>query len=294
MRAWLQANGIPFHEADTYLPEISRHFYSAAWELCTRGILRPGVTEYGAQSTQDGSGGNGYSVTPFGRQWLSETDRDIFVPTESGLFSEMVAPFAPIFGAGFHERANEAIRCYGAHAYLCGFAAGRSSSIRHADLSPWFWTTGWWMMQSAANHSPRSSSLLNRELTGNFGVFGPKMSPGEVEKSRFYKGFSANSLLNGTGNFKPRTGNFFGGTGNFRGGAGTLSKPHFCSRAKFESAKEVGPLGEWTGRRRVNSTAERLPSKSVALANKNARIISSRAASNYRPAVPADPGNQAA
>src|SRR5258708_6151986 len=79
--------------------------------------------------------------------------------------------------------------------------------------------TGWWMMQSAANHSPRSSSLLNRELTGNFGVFGPKMSPGEVEKSRFYKGFSANSLLNGTGNFKPRTGNFFGGTGNFRGGA---------------------------------------------------------------------------
>src|SRR5713101_5163012 len=115
------------------------------------------------------------------------------------------------------------------------------------------------MMQSAANHSPRSSSLLNRELTGNFGVFGPKMSPGEVEKSRFYKGFSANSLLNGTGNFKPRTGNFFGGTGNFRGGAGTLSKPHFCSRAKFESAKEVGPLGEWTGTRRVNSTADDCP-----------------------------------
>jgi hypothetical protein len=128
MRAWLQANGIPFHEADTYLPEISRHFYSAAWELCRRGILRPRVTEYGAQSTQDGSGGNGYSVTPFGRQWLSETDRDIFVPTEPDRFSEMVAPFAPIFGAGFHERANEAIRCYGAHAYLacsvmCGAAA---------------------------------------------------------------------------------------------------------------------------------------------------------------------------
>ena len=49
--------------------------------------------------------------------------------------------------------------------------------------------TRWRMMQSAANHSPRSSSLLNRELTGNFGVFGLKMSPGEIEKSRFYKGF---------------------------------------------------------------------------------------------------------
>jgi len=169
-----------------------------------------------------------------------------------------------------------------------------SASVTRAHYRYRFAVTRWRMMQSAANHSPRSSSLLNRELTGNFGVFGPKMSPGEVEKSRFYKGFSANSLLNGTGNFKPRTGNFFGGTGNLKGGAGTLSKPHFCSRAKFESAKEVGPLGEWTGRRRVNSTAERLPSKSVALANKNARIISSRAASNYRPAVPADPGNQAA
>jgi hypothetical protein len=128
MRAWLQANGIQFHDADAYLPEISRQFYSAAWELCRRGILRPGVTEYGAQSTQDGSGGNGYSVTPFGRQWLSETDRDTFVPTEPGRFSEMMAPFAPIFGPGFHERANEAIRCYGAHAYLacsvmCGAAA---------------------------------------------------------------------------------------------------------------------------------------------------------------------------
>ena len=97
------------------------------------------------------------------------------------------------------------------------------------------------MMQSAANHSPRSSSLLNRELTGNFGVFGSKMLLARVEKGRLYKGFSANSLLNGTGNNNPRTGNFFGGTGNFQGGAGNLSKPHFCCRAKFESAKGVGP-----------------------------------------------------
>jgi hypothetical protein len=128
MRAWLQTNGIQFPQTDAYLPQISRQFYSAAWELCRRGILRPGVAEYGAQPTQDGSAGNGYSVTPFGRQWLSETDRDTFVPTEPGRFSEMMAPFAPIFGPGFHERANEAIRCYGAHAYLacsvmCGAAA---------------------------------------------------------------------------------------------------------------------------------------------------------------------------
>ena len=87
--------------------------------------------------------------------------------------------------------------------------------------------TGWRMTQSAANHSPRPSSLLNRELTGNFGVFGSKMLLARSKKGRLYKGFSANSLLNGTGNNNPRTGNFFGGTGNFQGGAGNLSKPHF-------------------------------------------------------------------
>jgi hypothetical protein len=128
MRAWLQEQGIQFHEARAFLPEVSRHFYSATWELCRRGILRPGIAEYGAQETSDGSGGNGYSLTPFGRQWLSEADRDMFVPTEPGRFAEMIAPFAGVFGPGFQERATEAIRCYGAHAYLsccvmCGAAA---------------------------------------------------------------------------------------------------------------------------------------------------------------------------
>lgn len=107
---------------------MSRRFYSAAWEVCRKGILWPSVKQYGAQSTADGSGGNGYSVTSLGRQWLSEADRNIFVPPEPGRFSEVMDPFASIFGVDFHERANEAIRCYGAHAYLacsvmCGAAA---------------------------------------------------------------------------------------------------------------------------------------------------------------------------
>lgn len=40
----------------------------------------------------------------------------------------MIKPYQELFGPGFHERAQEAIRCYGAHAYLaccamCGAAA---------------------------------------------------------------------------------------------------------------------------------------------------------------------------
>lgn len=113
---------------DRQMGPISPVFYSAAWELCRRGIIRPGVREYQQQATPDGSAGNGYSITPFGRQWASEAERDSFVPTEPQRFAEMIAPYSEQFGPGFHERAQEAVRCYGAHAYLsccvmCGAAA---------------------------------------------------------------------------------------------------------------------------------------------------------------------------
>ena len=58
------------------------------------------------------------------------------------------------------------------------------------------------------------------------------MIDGEVERAGSIKGFSANSLLKGTGNFKHRTGKFFGGTGNFQGGAGNLSKLHFLQSSE--------------------------------------------------------------
>lgn len=116
------------YEARRYLEELSPHFYSAAWELCRRGILRPGVAVHGAQATPDGSAGNGYSVTPFGREWVSESGQDDFVPTEPERFAQLLKPFQSRFGSGFYERAQQAIRCYGAHAYLatcvmCGAAA---------------------------------------------------------------------------------------------------------------------------------------------------------------------------
>jgi hypothetical protein len=108
--------------------ELAPAFLAAAWELCRRGIIRPGVYGLGYQSTDEGSAGFGYTVTPFGRQWLAESNRDDYVPVEPGRFGQMLAPFSPRFGAAFQERAQEAIRCYGAHAYLaccamCGAAA---------------------------------------------------------------------------------------------------------------------------------------------------------------------------
>jgi hypothetical protein len=115
-------------ELDQEWPSLFPLFANAAWELCRRGVLRPGVKRYNEQSTDQGSAGSGFSVTVFGRNWLSEETRDSFIPTEPERFAQLLKPFGSRFGEGFHERAQQAVRCYGAHAYLaccamCGAAA---------------------------------------------------------------------------------------------------------------------------------------------------------------------------
>lgn len=152
---WLRSPdpvGLPRHGYDMYVPSVIRLylrktmniassitedqeldqlfpvFANAAWELCRRGVLRPGINRYRAQATDEGSAGSGFSMTPFGKQWLSEAQEDIFVPTEPERFAELLKRFSVHFGVGFQERAQEAVRCYGAHAYLaccamCGAAA---------------------------------------------------------------------------------------------------------------------------------------------------------------------------
>src|SRR4051794_40426907 len=56
----------------------SAPFLNALWELCRRGILRPGTTSLLSQSTDPGSAGGGCSFTSFGRMWLSEPHHSDF------------------------------------------------------------------------------------------------------------------------------------------------------------------------------------------------------------------------
>jgi hypothetical protein len=115
-------------EAQRDYRATSPPFLAAAWELCRRGIIRPGVKALGQQSTDEGAAGAGFSVTPAGKRWLKEAGQYDFVPIEPGRFSRLLDSFSPRFGPGFQERAQEAIRCYGANVYLaccamCGAAA---------------------------------------------------------------------------------------------------------------------------------------------------------------------------
>lgn len=53
------------------------------------------------------------------------------MPTEPERFGRLLEPFRTSFGEGFHQRAQEAVRCYGAHAYLacCAMCGAATESI---------------------------------------------------------------------------------------------------------------------------------------------------------------------
>lgn len=129
LRNYCSRGGIP--DIEQKIRELSPIFYDASWELCRRGILRPGIKRFGEQATEDGCAGNGYSITPFGNTWLKETNHDDFVPTEPERIGEMLANYKDKFGVGFHERAQQAIRCYDAHAFLacCAMCGASAESI---------------------------------------------------------------------------------------------------------------------------------------------------------------------
>ena len=59
-------NPYSLEEAEKQSPIL----YDIVWKLCLEGILRPGIKRFGEQSTTDGSAGNGFSVTSYGRQQL--------------------------------------------------------------------------------------------------------------------------------------------------------------------------------------------------------------------------------
>lgn len=123
---------VPEHEgAQRRMYEISPTFFDVAWELCKRGILRPGVRSWGEQATDDGSAGNGFSLTPFGRHWLQSEEKHLYVPTEPERFAELLEHYKSRFGAGFHQRAQEALRCYNANAHLasCAMSGAAAESI---------------------------------------------------------------------------------------------------------------------------------------------------------------------
>jgi hypothetical protein len=102
-------------------------FLDAAWQLCRRGILRPGVRDLQLQGNSHGHAGQGFSLTTYGRAWIASANPEL-IPTQPGRFTQLLAKAAPRFGPGFSERSQEAAAAYQGGTYLaccamCGAAA---------------------------------------------------------------------------------------------------------------------------------------------------------------------------
>ena len=125
--AWARFRDADHHAADNAEAEWSPLFYEAAWELCKRGIVRPGVRSAGKQAVDDG----GYSVTSRWSGKLDELDDTAIVILQPGALSATFAGFRGQFGDGFHQRSQEAIKCRDVTAWLacCAMVGAAAESV---------------------------------------------------------------------------------------------------------------------------------------------------------------------
>jgi hypothetical protein len=104
--------------------ELTPSFFDATWELCRRGILRPGVPNSGNADNR------GFSVTQHGRSWITSGALlpIVFDITRLG---ELFASLSDHLSQGFLRRANEAARChaFGANLAACAMCGAAAESI---------------------------------------------------------------------------------------------------------------------------------------------------------------------
>jgi hypothetical protein len=117
----------PGQPPDTEVNDLLQVLWPVAWDFARRGILRPGVQQYPNFTNSDALG-DGYAITPFGKQWFAAANKNEFLPTEPGRFAQILGPYRDRFGVTFHDRAQEAMRCYAAQANLaCCVMCGSAS-----------------------------------------------------------------------------------------------------------------------------------------------------------------------
>lgn len=116
----------PVDPTDSRIVKEKLPFLDTIWDLCVRGILRPGAVTYRSNSAI--AVGNQFALTDYGIQWLQQTSLSEAVPMEYGRFSQLLTRHNTLFGEAYRVRAQEAVRCYEAHTYfaccaMCGAAA---------------------------------------------------------------------------------------------------------------------------------------------------------------------------
>jgi hypothetical protein len=111
-----------------WIQQCSEPFYSAAWDLCRLGVLRPGTLFYGAQMVGDG---DGYCITPRGHEWLAGQEAAPFIPTDPSRTANLLVSIGGPFGSRYRTRATDAAVCYSAGAFYacCSMVGAAAESI---------------------------------------------------------------------------------------------------------------------------------------------------------------------
>jgi hypothetical protein len=107
--------------------QLSPYFYEAAWDLSRRGVLRPSVKQFGAQSVGEGEG---YTVTASGREWLESAGGD-FVLLEPTRLGRAFQHLSKKLGQSFLQRSIEASRChaFGLNLACCAMSGAGAEAI---------------------------------------------------------------------------------------------------------------------------------------------------------------------
>jgi hypothetical protein len=122
-----QAHPQQHHLHEQTVRQLSPLFYEAAWELCRRGIVRPGIRRSGDQAVEEG----GYSLTIAGRAALQNLDETAILLAQPGSLAGAFTAYRARFGDGFQQRALEAIKCRNAEAWLacCAMTGAAAESV---------------------------------------------------------------------------------------------------------------------------------------------------------------------
>lgn len=119
--------GAPPHNEDPHIKSVGAVFHSAAWELCLKGVLRPGAITDPMGSEYRPTLGSHFSVTERGKMWLLNPIAGQPFSLANSAMQTIVESHRARFGDGFYERAVEAIAClengtYLAACVMCGAA----------------------------------------------------------------------------------------------------------------------------------------------------------------------------
>lgn len=130
-KEFLLQRGAPPHKADSLVKDIGAIFHSAAWELCLKGVLRPGSVSDPSGSEQRPSLGSQFSITERGRSWLLDPSAGQPLALANSSMRSVIESHRARFGDGFYERAVEAIACLENGTFLaaCAMSGAAVESI---------------------------------------------------------------------------------------------------------------------------------------------------------------------